>query len=214
MTFGDAGTGTDYQRGDDLPVRRDRLPVGAAWQDGRMVWIVGALLIAAAVLGGALAIWRRESNAIGWAVAQLLLVAAAGVAALVLPAAPTSWSIPLAICGVLAATFGGGIVVKVVLRLAGHPQAVVDDLPASAWIGLVERFGMTFALVLGRAEIAAVIIAVKALGTYSAGSSTGASSGGDRNRVASVRVLGTLTSVIWALLCYAVILIVRSRMVA
>lgn len=173
-----------------------------------MEWIVGGLLIATALVGGAVAIWRRESNAMGWAIAQLALVAAAGILVLIGPIAGSAWTIPLGICAVLAATFGGGIVVKVVLRLAGHPQAVVDDLPASAWIGLVERFAMTFALVLGRAEIAAVIIAVKALGTYSAGGG----SDNNRNRVASVRVLGTLTSVTWALLCYAVFAVARARM--
>ncbi|HEU0205242.1 MAG TPA: hypothetical protein VFQ74_00940 [Pseudolysinimonas sp.] len=178
-----------------------------------MVVIVGALLIVAAIVGGAVALVRRESSAVGWAVAQLALVAAAGILTLLMPAAETAWSIPLAICAVLAATFGGGIVVKVVLRLAGHPQAIVDDLPAAAWIGLVERFAMTFALVLGRAEIAAVIIAVKALGAYSA-SADGAGSGRDRNRMASVRVLGTLTSVTWALLCYAVYAVARTRMAA
>ncbi|MEP6843779.1 MAG: hypothetical protein ABJA11_09660 [Pseudolysinimonas sp.] len=174
-----------------------------------MEWIVGGLLIATAIIGGAVAIWRRESNAIGWAIAQLVLVAAAGSLAILGAAMSQQGAIPLAICAVLAATFGGGIVVKVVLRLAGHPQAIVDDLPASAWIGMVERFGMTFALVLGRAEIAAVIIAVKALGSYSAGVTGGVAG----NRVASVRVLGTLTSVTWALLCYAVIAVVRARMV-
>ena len=176
-----------------------------------MEWIVAGLLIGTAIVGGALAVWARESNAVGWAILQLVLVAAAGALVLVGRAPASAWSIPLAICAVLAATFGGGIVVKVVLRLAGHPQAIVDDLPASAWIGLVERFAMTFALVLGQAAIAAVIIAVKALGSYSPGSTGGTSGAG--NRVASVRVLGTLTSVTWALLCYGVIAVARARMV-
>jgi hypothetical protein len=171
-----------------------------------MVWIVGALLLAAAVLGGALAIWRPESNGIGWAIVQLVLVAVAGTLVLIGAAPTQGWTIPLAICAVLAATFGGGIVVKVVLRLAGHPMTAQDDLPASAWIGMTERFAMTFALVIGQGAIAAVVIAVKALGSYR---------GDDRgtNRVASLRVLGTLASVIWALLCYAVFVVARARMV-
>jgi hypothetical protein len=169
-----------------------------------MVWIVGALLLAAAVLGGAVAIWRRESNAIVWAVAQLVLVAAAGLLVLLAPHGSHSWSIPLAVCAVLAATFGGGIVVKVVLRLSGHPMTAEDDLPASAWIGMAERFAMTFALVIGQGAIAAVVIAVKALGSYR-GDDHGT------NRVASIRVLGTLSSVIWALLCFAVFVAAQTR---
>jgi len=171
-----------------------------------MVLIVGALLIVAAIVGGAVALLRRESNAVGWAVAQLVLVAAAGTTALVMPPGASGWSIPLAICAVLAATFGGGIVVKVVLRLAGHPMTAEDDLPASAWIGMAERFAMTFALAIGQGAIAAVVIAVKALGSYR---------GDDRgtNRVASLRVLGSLTSVIWALLCFGVLVVVQTRMV-
>jgi hypothetical protein len=161
-----------------------------------MEWIVGGLLIATAIVGGALAIWRRESNAVGWAIVQVVLVAAAGALVVFGPALAPGWSIPLAICAVLAATFGGGIVVKVVLRLAGHPMTAADDLPASAWI----------ALAIGQGAIAAVVIAVKALGSYR---------GDDRgtNRVASIRVLGTLTSVIWALLCFGVLAVVHARMV-
>jgi hypothetical protein len=189
-----------------ISVARATPAVGAAWQDGHMVWIVGALLLAAAIVGGAVALWRRDSNAVGWAIAQVVLVAAAGLVALLLPHPAAAWSIPLAICAVLAATFGGGIVVKVVLRLAGHPMTAADDLPASAWIGMAERFAMTFALVIGQGAIAAVVIAVKALGSYH---------GDDRgtNRVASIRVLGTLTSVIWALLCFAVLVVAQPRMV-
>jgi hypothetical protein len=173
---------------------------------GRMEWIVAGLLIATALIGGALAIWRRESNAVGWAIVQLVLVAAAGSLVAFGPVAASGWTIPLAICAVLAATFGGGIVVMVVLRLAGHPMTADDDLPSSAWIGMAERFAMTFALAIGQAAIAAVVIAVKALGSYR---------GDDRgtNRVASIRVLGTLTSVIWALLCFAVLVVVQMRLV-
>ena len=171
-----------------------------------MEWIVGALLIATAIVGGAVAVWRPQSNAIGWAIVQLVLVAAAGALVLIGPAPASGWSIPIAICAVLAATFGGGIVVLVVLRLAGHPMTADDDLPASAWIGMAERFAMTFALAIGQGAIAAVVIAVKALGTYRG-------DGNGTNRVASIRVLGTLASVIWALLCFGVLVVWHTRMV-
>jgi len=170
-----------------------------------MEWIVAGLLVATAILGGAVAIWLPRSDAIGWAIAQLVLVAAAGVLALV-QAAWSGSSIPLAACSVLAATFGGGVVVRVVLRLAGHPMTEDDDLPASAWIGMAERFAMTFALVIGQGGIAAVVIAIKALGDYR-GDARGT------NRMASIRVLGTLTSVIWALLCFAVLVVAQTRRV-
>jgi hypothetical protein len=173
---------------------------------GGMEWIVGGLLIATAIVGGVLALWARQTDAIGWAIVQLVLVAAAGGVAALGPAVGSTWSIPLAICAVLAATFGGGIVVKVVLRLAGHPMTADDDLPASAWIGMAERFAMTFALAIGQGGIAAVVIAVKALGTYRGDS-------GGTNRVASLRVLGTLASVSWALLCFGVLVAVHGRMV-
>jgi hypothetical protein len=171
-----------------------------------MEWIVAGLLIATAIVGGALAIWGRKSDAVGWAIVQLVLVGAAGALVLVEPAPAREWTVSVAICAVLAATFGGGIVVKVVLRLAGRPMTADDDLPASAWIGMAERFAMTFALAIGQGAIAAVVIAVKALGSYR---------GDDRgtNRVASLRVLGTLTSVIWALLCFGVLVVVQTRAV-
>jgi len=171
-----------------------------------MLWIVGGLLIATAIVGGAVALWARESNGVGWAIVQLVLVAAAGVLVLVWPSPPSGSSIPLAVCAVLAATFGGGIVVKAALKLSGHPMTVDDDLPGSAWIGMAERFAMTFALAIGQGAIAAVVIAVKALGSYR-GDANGT------NRVASIRVLGTLTSVIWALLCFAVLVVAQTRMV-
>ena len=171
-----------------------------------MEWIVAGLLIATALLGGAIALWGRGTSGIGWAIAQLTLVGAAGVLVLVGPAAAHGWAIPLAVCAVFAATFGGGIVVMAVLRLSGHPMTAADDLPASAWIGMAERFAMTLALAIGQGAIAAVVIAIKALGSYRGDS-------GGTNRVASIRVLGTLTSVIWALLCFGVLVMAKSRMV-
>jgi len=172
-----------------------------------MEWIVGGLLIATAVVGGALALWARRSDAIGWAIVQLGLVAAAGAVALAWPGTHAGSTVLLAGCAVLAATFGGGIVVRVVLRLAGHPLTAADDLPATEWIGMAERFAMTFALVIGQGGIAAVVIAIKALGDYR-GDARGT------NRMASIRVLGTLASVIWALLCFAVLVAWQHRLVA
>lgn len=72
-----------------------------------------------------------------------------------------------------------------------------QDLPASAWIGVVERFGFTFAMMLGYPEVAALLIAVKALGQYAPSNSGG-------NNGAAARVIGTLTSLTWAIAMFAI----------
>src|SRR5690606_9771856 len=82
--------------------------------------------------------------------------------------------------GLAAATFGGNPVTSLGLHLAfarGHrdnresapekekkkPQ---KPLPATVWIGIVERFGFTLALLIGLPTVAAILLGVKALGQY------------------------------------------------
>ena len=73
-------------------------------------------------------------------------------------------------------------------------EPVGDNLPATTWIGAAERFGFIIALLLGLPEVAAILLGVKALGQYVSTS----------NRVPATRVLGTLVSISWALLCFAI----------
>ena len=84
--------------------------------------------------------------------------------------------------------------------------AVTAARAATNAFPLAERFAMTFALVIGQGGIAAVVIAIKALGDYR-GDARGT------NRMASIRVLGTLSSVIWALLCFGVLVVAKTRLV-
>src|SRR5690606_39595629 len=58
-------------------------------------------------------------------------------------------------------------------------------LPMTSWIGAVERFGFSLALLLGLPTVAAILIGVKALGAYTA----------TDNKIPAKRVLGTLVSV-------------------
>ncbi len=175
-----------------------------------MEWVLGGLLAAIVAVGVVTA--ARATRAVGAASAkvvplgsvQLGLVGVAILLALLTPPLGAFGTAVVAIGVVLASATGGGVVVRSVIQLAGHSGELAEDLPASAWIGVIERFGFSLALILGVPEIAAVIVAVKALGSYAAS---------DRNRVGATRVLGTLTSIGWALFCFAVFWIVRARMV-
>jgi hypothetical protein len=167
-------------------------------------WVLGGLLVAIVVVGLATASGAKPENPVPLGSVQLGLVSVTILLALLTPGLDAIGTTVVAIGVVLAAAAGGGVIVRSVIHLAGHSGELAEDLPASAWIGVIERFGFSLALILGAPEIAAVIVAVKALGSYAAS---------DRNRVGATRVLGTLTSIAWALLCFAVFWIVRARMV-
>lgn len=131
-----------------------------------------------------------------------MLCALALVPALVAASASPWELVALAVATLAAATLAGWIVTESLLRLAmGLQTDLTKALPATGWVGLVERFGFTLSLVLGFPEVAALLIGVKALGTYS-------SSKRDGNRGAAARVLGTLTSISWALLTTTAYLLV------
>ena len=98
----------------------------------------------------------------------------------------------MAIGVVGSATLTGNPVVGAVLKLV--PDLKLTSLPATRLIGVVERFGFVVALMLGLPEVAAILLGIKALGVYSS----------KNNRLPATRILGTLISVSWALVCFAV----------
>jgi len=102
----------------------------------------------------------------------------------------------LAVAVLSSGTLGGAIAVPLIMKMAfrPHPLPEAPLLPGTLWIGLVERFGFVFALMLNLTEVAAILLGVKALGQYVA----------TTNHAPATRVLGTLVSVSWGLLCYSV----------
>ncbi len=131
-----------------------------------------------------------------------LLWASAITLAFLTPGPPLALRVGIAIAAITAATLSGWPVTTVILQLALKlpPREPSAALPATGWVGLVERFGFSLALMLGLPEVAALIIAIKALGSYTAPQKTG-------NQAAAARVLGTLTSVSWALMVSAIYLL-------
>lgn len=124
--------------------------------------------------------------AIAAAIAGVHSTVVEGVQAMVIAVGLIVWS-----------AFGGSYVVRSVFLLARRDGfAPTESLPASAWIGSVERALITMSLCLGLTEFAAVVLGVKALGQYQMSDNHGAAG----------RVLGTLSSSLWAVCCFAVFL--------
>ena len=124
------------------------------------------------------------------------------------PAAIRPW---LVVGVVAAAVFGGGVVVRSGFDLAARDSLTASQpvLPGSAWIGAAERFGIVVSLAMGIPEMAAVIVAIKALGQYVEASSAAVNA---HNTTAASRVLGTLLSVCWTLVCVAVLYLALGRL--
>ena len=161
---------------------------------------IGAILIAVGILGAVLSIpaLARATRVAAWGlllvVPVLVALAIAGFAG---DPADTSAEVAWVVTGsVLAAVFAGNPVVVAVLNRAVKAEDRMP-LPGSAWIGVIERLGVIVAFLLGMPEVAALLLGIKALGIYVA----------DRrdatNALAAERVVGTLASVSWALLCFA-----------
>jgi hypothetical protein len=109
----------------------------------------------------------------------------------------------IAVATITAATFAGWPVTAAILQVALKVATTEPNmkLPASGWIGLAERFGFSLALILGLPEVAALIVGVKALGTYATPTEPG-------DTTPAARVLGTLTSVGWALFASTAYLVI------
>jgi hypothetical protein len=138
-------------------------------------------------------------------IAFCLVVAATGH---VPPGAIRPW---LVVGVVAAAVFGGGVVVRSGFALAARDSLTSNQptLPGSAWIGAAERFGIVVSLAMGIPEMAAVIVAIKALGQYAEASGAAAK---PHNTTAASRVLGTLLSVCWTLFCVGVLYLALGRL--
>ena len=136
------------------------------------------------------------------------LPAALGLAALLaVVVEPASTLAPLGlVLAVAAAVVGGGPATSAVLRLVPERAPSGAATPASvlrggATIGVLERAAICVAAMLGSAEGIAVVLAVKGLGRYPELREPGTS---------ERFIIGTFTSVLWALACAGVSVLARS----
>jgi hypothetical protein len=166
--------------------------------------IVVALLVAVAAAGSVFALATARAGRLVAGGSGVLL----GVALLV------AWSSdrvgePDKVVTVLAAVLavaGGGLVTSAVFSFVEDSERVRSAgavLRGGAWIGALERLGVYVALVAGWAPGLAIVLAVKGLGRYPE----------LRNRedtgVAERFIIGTFTSVLWAVACAGVAVLAR-----
>jgi hypothetical protein len=104
------------------------------------------------------------------------------------------------LAGALAVA-GGGLVTTQVFSFVEDRQRVSEAgavLRGGAWIGALERLGVYVALVAGWAPGLAIVLAVKGLGRYPE------LRNGEDTGVAERFIIGTFTSVLWAVACAGV----------
>lgn len=169
------------------------------------------LLLAAATPALLPALRRRVTDPVlpVAALAVLLLAVSAVVAATTDPA--DGWRLATAlVLGTVAATTGGGVVVRSVFRLmrqefrpalappSAEPDPADGDpadgdpdtgLRGGAWIGYLERAAVAATLLAGWPEGVALVLAVKGVGRYSELREPNAP---------EAFIIGTLASVLWA----------------
>jgi hypothetical protein len=107
------------------------------------------------------------------------------------------------LAGVLAVA-GGGLATTQVFSFVEDHESVRQAgavLRGGAWIGALERLGVYVALVAGWAPGLAVVLAVKGLGRYPELRNQ------EDSGVAERFIIGTFTSVLWAVACAGVALL-------
>ncbi|MPQ97002.1 hypothetical protein GB931_03495 [Modestobacter sp. I12A-02628] len=169
------------------------------------------VLLGVLVLLSAVALRAGTDGVLGRVVAGVLTLLLGGAAwvAWAAPGTASTGSLVLAtVLAVAAAGLGGGAVAVAVLDAADPGGPAVrggpsdpDVLRGGAWIGALERIGVTATLLVGWPEGLAVVLAVKGLGRYAE----------LKDPAAAERfILGTLASVLWAAGCAGVVVLLRS----
>jgi hypothetical protein len=132
--------------------------------------------------------------------AMLVLLATASALALHELHEDDSDNVGLVLAGVLA-VLGGGVITSCVFSLVDRGSSRTDSLRSAgevlrggAWIGALERAAIFITLVAGWPEGLAVTLAVKGLGRYPELRTT-------TNGAAERFIIGTFTSVLWAVAC-------------
>jgi hypothetical protein len=111
---------------------------------------------------------------------------------------------PIAVLAAVVAVAGGGLVTTQVFSYVEDPERVRQAgavLRGGAWIGALERLAVYVALVAGWAPGLAIVLAVKGLGRYPELRNQ------EDTGVAERFIIGTFTSVLWAVACAGVALV-------
>jgi hypothetical protein len=169
---------------------------------GHDVTVVILVALAAVASVGALVTGRAPRVASG---ASVVLLAVALLLGWSSPADHDLERLLRVLAGVLAVA-GGGLVTTQVFAFVEDPEGVSRAgtvLRGGAWIGALERLGVYAALVAGWAPGLAVVLAVKGLGRYPELRNQ------EDTGVAERFIIGTFTSVLWAVACAALTLPVR-----
>jgi hypothetical protein len=160
--------------------------------------LVTLLVAVAAVVAVAGLVTRRAGRVVVCAMLGLLVVA------LLVGWSVTSYheldKVATVLAGVLAVV-GGGLVTGQVFTLVEDPERMREAgavLRGGAWIGALERLAVYVALVVGWAPGLAIVLAVKGLGRYPELRNQ------EDTGVAERFIIGTFTSVLWAVACAGV----------
>jgi hypothetical protein len=108
---------------------------------------------------------------------------------------------PVTVLAAILAVAGGGLVTTQVFSFVEEPERMREAgsvLRGGAWIGALERLGVYVALVAGWAPGVAIVLAIKGLGRYPELRNQ------EDTGVAERFIIGTLTSVLWAVACAGV----------
>jgi hypothetical protein len=161
-----------------------------------LITIVTAIAALLSVVG--LATGRSPRLVTGGLVALLLLALLLGWG---LDSDPHDLDKIVAVLAAVLAVAGGGLVTTQVFSFVEDPERVRDAgavLRGGAWIGALERLAVYVALVAGWAPGLAIVLAVKGLGRYPELRNQ------EDTGVAERFIIGTFTSVLWAVACAGV----------
>jgi len=163
---------------------------------------VTTALVGCGALASVVALATRKQQRVAAGASALLLAAALLVAWSSAPAAAPPHALTLA--SACLAVAGGGLATTQVFAFVEDRERVREAgavLRGGAWIGALERLAVYVALVAGWAPGLAIVLAVKGLGRYPELRNQ------DDTGVAERFIIGTFTSVLWAVACAGVTVI-------
>jgi hypothetical protein len=163
---------------------------------------VTTALVGCGALASVVALATRKQQRVAAGASALLLAAALLLAWSSAPAAAPPHALTLA--SACLAVAGGGLVTTQVFAFVEDRERVREAgavLRGGAWIGALERLAVYVALVAGWAPGLAIVLAVKGLGRYPELRNQ------DDTGVAERFIIGTFTSVLWAVACAGVTVI-------